>query len=95
MMTGIHPYENRMFTHREVARIMGFPDDWYILPLRGERQLPFTWGKGILVQCGRWIASWVQAALDGNPSDHKGEQIGEREWLHDSTHAYRHLSPER
>lgn len=95
MMTGIHPYENRMFTHREVARIMGFPDDWVIKPIRTEKNLSFGWGKGILVQCGEWIGSWVQAALDGNPGDYQGEPMGEREWLHDSTYAYRPLSMER
>lgn len=95
MMTGIHPHEDRMFTHREVARIMGFPDDWRIYPNRSERQLAFNWGKGILVQCGRWIGEWVQNALDGNPSDYVGDELGERERVFQFTHAHRHLSSER
>jgi site-specific DNA-cytosine methylase len=95
MMTGIHPFEDRMFTHREVARIMGFPDDWRIYPNRHHNQLAFNWGKGILVQCGRWIGSWVQAALDGEPSDCTGDEIGEREHLFQYTHMHRHLSHER
>lgn len=95
MMTGIHPFENRMFTHREVARIMGFPDDWVIKPIRGERNLSFGWGKGILVQCGQWIGNWVQNALDGNPGEYRGELMGDREWLNDSTYAYKPLSSER
>jgi len=95
MMTGIHPYEDRMFTHREVARIMGFPDDWRIYPNRGHNQLSFNWGKGILVQCGRWIGGWVQNALDGNPSDYVGDELGEREYVMNFTHAHKHLSKEK
>jgi site-specific DNA-cytosine methylase len=95
MLTGVHPHENRMFTHREVARIMGFPDDWKILPNKADRHLASYWGKGITTQCGRWIGGWIIRALDGEPSGYMGEQLGEREWVHQSTHNHRHLSTER
>ncbi len=95
MLTGIHPYEDRMFTHREVARIMGFPDDWRILPNRGHNQLAFNWGKGILTQCGKWIGGWIQHALDGEPSDHVGTELGEREYVMNFTNAHKHLSREK
>src|SRR5690606_41667924 len=30
----LHPTLPRTFTHREIARILGFPDDWLIEPLK-------------------------------------------------------------
>lgn len=77
----IHPYENRMITHREAARMMGFPDNWKILPLRSQSNLRNTWGKGITVQCGKWIGTQVKNALDGNPGEEHGRPDGEREWF--------------
>lgn len=82
----LHPTEDRMITHREAARTLGFPDDWYIKPLRGVSGLQMTWGKGITVDCGRWIADWVRRALDDNPGTYRGVQIGDREWDIDVTH---------
>jgi site-specific DNA-cytosine methylase len=90
----IHPNENRTLTHREVARIMGFPDDWRIKPLRSVSGLRMTWGKGILVDCGEWIGTWIKRALDGEPGAH-GDLIGDREWVHNSTEAYRSVCAER
>jgi site-specific DNA-cytosine methylase len=80
----MHPLEARGLSHREAARIMGFPDDWRILPLRRVGGLAATWGKGITVQCGEWIGSMAQRALDGNPGDFRGVQRGDREWFIDS-----------
>jgi site-specific DNA-cytosine methylase len=76
----LHPWLDRTITHREAARVMGFPDDWRILPLRTERVgLAATWGKGVSVQCGRWIGDWVRRALDGDPGAIVGGEVGERE----------------
>jgi site-specific DNA-cytosine methylase len=77
----MHPWEARTITHREAARVMGFPDDWRILPLRGNAGLRATWGKGVSVQCGRWIGEQTIRALDGQPGSIVGEPIGDREWL--------------
>jgi site-specific DNA-cytosine methylase len=77
----LHPWEPRTITHREAARVMGFPDDWRILPLRTQANLRATWGKGITVQCGRWIGDWCRMALDGSPGKVSGVEIGERERL--------------
>lgn len=85
----IHPWLNRMITHREAARILGFPDNWNILPLRGTAGLHLTWGKGISVQCGRWIGSWIHAALDGAPGTYRGKSLGDREWDIDVTHSWK------
>lgn len=85
----IHPWLNRTLTHREVTRIMGFPDDWRILPLRGTTGLSLTWGKGITVHCGRWVGRWIKAALDGEPGSYTGQLIGEREYDIDVTNDWK------
>lgn len=82
----LHPTEDRVITHREAARLLGFPDDWIIAPLRDVSGLQMTWGKGITVDCGRWIGRWVHAALDERPGSLRGVQIGDREWDIDLTH---------
>jgi site-specific DNA-cytosine methylase len=81
----LHPWEPRTITHREAARVMGFPDDWRILPLRNQSNLRATWGKGISVQCGRWIGEWSRSSLDGSPGGNGGVEIGDREWLVEKT----------
>lgn len=81
--SAVHPTQPRTFTHREVARVMGFPDTWLIEPLRDVRGAAAFWGKGITVQAGEWIGTQVRRALDGDPDPYLGELIGEREWLID------------
>lgn len=77
----MHPTQNRTITHREAARVMGFPDDWKIAPIKHYSGLPLTWGKGITVQCGKWIGHQVINALDGYPGSDSGIEIGDREFL--------------
>jgi site-specific DNA-cytosine methylase len=89
LLLGVHWAERRTFTHREVARIIGFPDSWLIEPLRGTPGLFMTWGKGITVNCGRWIAEWARRALDGQPGVLSGEEIGVDERLIDVTNAWK------
>lgn len=89
MDTVIHPTRFRGLTHREVARVMGFPDDWRILPLRDFKGLPPTWGKGIPVDCGRWIGTWARRSIQGEPGGMTGEQIGDREFLIDVTNDFK------
>lgn len=79
----IHPWLPRMVTHREAARVMGFPDDWVLNPLRKQSGLGATHGKGITVICGKWIATWARQALDGSPGTITGEPVGDREWFID------------
>lgn len=87
----VHPTLDRTVTHREVARILGFPDDWRILPLRGVSGLNMTWGKGITVDCGRWVGGWIKHALDGEPGSYVGKPVGEREFDIDCTNDYAKL----
>lgn len=88
----IHWQERRMFTHREVARILGFPDEWLIDPIRNVSGLFMTWGKGITVHCGRWIAEWARASLDGAPGSVSGVEVGDREFTIDTTNAWKTIS---
>jgi len=88
----IHPWLNRLITHREAARILGFPDDWQILPLRGVSGLQLTWGKGISVACGRWIGTWISRALSGEPGSFAGVPVGDREFNIDVTNAWKHAT---
>jgi DNA (cytosine-5)-methyltransferase 1 len=77
----LHPWEPRTITHREAARVMGFPDDWLIKPLESQSNLRATWGKGISTQCGRWIGEQVARALDGQHGSITGQSVGDREWF--------------
>lgn len=85
----VHPWLPRTLTHREIARILGFPDDWLIEPLKGIPGLGMTWGKGITVDCGRWIGRWIQQAINGEPGTYTGEIIGDRETVIDVTHDWK------
>lgn len=64
---GLHPTRPRYFTHREIARMMGFPDDWLIEPLRQEKTLTAGWGKGVSVHPGRWVSHWAKESIEGRP----------------------------
>ena len=89
LLNGVHWAQPRTFTHREAARILGFPDDWLIEPLRDVSGLMMTWGKGITVDCGRWIATWASRALDGEPGFYVGEQTSDREFVIDVTNDWK------
>jgi DNA (cytosine-5)-methyltransferase 1 len=89
----LHYEEERLLTHREVARIQGFPDDWRIEPLQRSSGLQLTWGKGIPVDCGKWIGKWIKRSIEGDPGDDRGIEIGERERLIDITHHYKTVRP--
>lgn len=100
----VHPTADRLITHREAARIQGFPDDWMIFPVRDAPDVGPGWGKGVPVQAGRWIARWARAALEGSPGSMTGiplsaynkklsERYGEyeNETIVDTTYDFRRL----
>lgn len=91
----VHPMEPRCLNLREVYRIQGFPDNWFIEPaatLAGTFNKAASWpGKGIPVQAGHWLATWVQRALDGEPGPYQGEVVGRRERIIDITHDWKRL----
>lgn len=77
----LHPTEPRFFTHREAARIQGFPDYWRLYPVRDVKHVHRTHGKGIPVDAGRWLGYWIKKALDGEPGTMIGQPVGDRETL--------------
>jgi site-specific DNA-cytosine methylase len=88
-----HPTQPRMYTHREILRIQGFPDTWRIGELRNTRPLVAFWGKGIPVQAGYWLGEQVRNALLGQPGDFRGYELGEREHVVNMSYAYRGQVP--
>lgn len=84
----IHPSEARTLTVREVSRIMGFPDAWTLQQCKSIRESSAWFGKGITVQCGRWVGEWIRRALEGRPGSFSGESYGDREYIIDVTDTY-------
>lgn len=84
-----HPALPRFITHREAARIQGFPDDWIAQPAVEASNGARWWGKGVPVESGRWIATWARRALEGSPGAWKGEIVGDRERLLDVSDDWR------
>lgn len=63
----VHPVLPRTLTHREIARLTGFPDEWRCAPYAEKRGNGQWWGKGICVEAGRWIAEAAHDTLNGTP----------------------------
>lgn len=91
----IHPNELRTFTHREAARIQGFPDDWRLYGIRDVKRSPATYGKGVPVDAARWLAYWMKMALDGTPGTQRGEPVRGYDdvTVHNSTRNYELSTP--
>jgi site-specific DNA-cytosine methylase len=86
----VHPELPRTFTHREVARILGFPDSWSCDPAIAARSMGAKWwGKGIPVESGRWIATAARESIEGRPGVETGTEVGDREYVIDLTHDWK------
>jgi site-specific DNA-cytosine methylase len=85
----VHPCLLRTFTHREAARIQGFPDDWRIETARYDATLAAVWGKGVPVDAGRWITYWARESLFGRPGSLIGESRDGQERVVDITHTWK------
>lgn len=96
VLTGAGPNQafnvmaSRMLTHRECARIMGFPDWWRIEPWKDVPGAGSYWGKQTSVHPARWICYWVNQSLQGNPGSVTGEPHGEG-YLVNITHDWKRL----
>ncbi|QBZ72729.1 methyltransferase [Gordonia phage GodonK] len=88
----VHYAEDRLLTHRECFRLQGFPDTWTLWPAREYKKLSACPGKGVPVDAGRWLGTWVHAAFMGTPGTILGEEIGDRERKVDITNAYKHTA---
>jgi len=79
--TAVHPTLPRTLTHREIARLTGFPDEWQCAPYEEKLNNGAWWGKGITVEAGSWIAKAAFDAISGKPQAYQGKQIKEREFV--------------
>jgi site-specific DNA-cytosine methylase len=84
-----HYTEPRILTQREVARLMGFPDNWLIEPNQKYKYLNSGWGKGVTVDVGRYFGTWLAKSINGEPGSVMGNLIGERERLINYTQHFR------
>lgn len=57
----IHPNGERPMSVRDLARIMGFDDEWAVLGPDPIAQL----GKGLCVHVGRWLGHLIKHAING------------------------------
>ena len=73
-MYSVHPTEDRVLAYRELARIMGYPDEFRIdlEAVRGEK-LDAIWGKNVSVLVGEWVGKQTMAHLGG---DVEGRETG-------------------
>jgi site-specific DNA-cytosine methylase len=76
----IHPTKPRCMTYRELATLMGYPKEWSLKMAPDHKTGPAWLGKGVTTHCGKWCAKWVARALNGQPGDMIGEEIGDREF---------------
>ena len=79
----VHPTLPRTLTHREIARLSGYPDEWSCDPYIQKKAHSRFWGKGICVEAGKWIATAAYDAISGSAQQYQGELIGDREFLID------------
>jgi len=94
-LTGyIHPWRDRTFTYREVARIMGFPDAWNVDTYTQSGHGP-VFGKAVTVQCGVWLGGWAKRAIEGDPGKWSGKPTGERETTINTTSDHKAVYNER
>lgn len=83
---GLFPVRGRdrhLITHREIARLMGFPDAWLLgtapRGLQG-RFLGAYWDVSTSVAPARWVMQWVRRALDGAPGPLRGDLDLSEDW---------------
>lgn len=87
----VHWSEPRFLTIREITRLMGYPDEWrWPEEVSSVNVASALVGKCCPVDSGRWISEAVADALEGQPQfDPERIEIGEREFLHNSSLDYR------
>ncbi len=74
MDRAVHPIFPRLFTYREGARFMGFPDSWSLRPIVEGRNGSWL-GKAIPVPSGRWISTAAANMIEGNPGEYAGVPV--------------------
>jgi site-specific DNA-cytosine methylase len=87
-----HP-DGRFITHREAARIMGFPDSWLVGEAASQRNLGAYWGKGTSVSPAKWLMTWVRHSLEGDPGSLVGTLLPTGDRLIDVSMHHKRLRP--
>jgi site-specific DNA-cytosine methylase len=60
----VHPLLSRTLTHREIARLVGFPDTWQLDAVINAPQQHATYGKGVCPPVAAWLAAQLRRALE-------------------------------
>lgn len=84
----VHWSEDRTLTMREMARLMGLPDDWRLDYASAGRVYEHL-GMNVPVQSWAWLAGWVQACLSDRPGAWSGEPQDDGSRVIDVTHDYK------
>jgi site-specific DNA-cytosine methylase len=97
VITGAGPYmlwhrDDRHMTHRETARLMGFPDAWVVGTAVSDKQLHMHWGKGTSVHPAFWVTTWLRQSLDGQPGTMTGELLDDGSRLIDVSNDWRDVA---
>jgi hypothetical protein len=82
----------RMLTHRECARIMGFPDWWRIQTWKDVPGAGSYWGKQTSVHPAAWISFWAHQALLGQPGSMRGDPGPNGSTVVNLTHAWKRVA---
>lgn len=95
VLTGAGPsqwfnaYANRMPTHRECARIMGYPDWWQIEPMKDVSGLGAYWGKQTSVHPAYWICQYAKSSILGQPGSLRGLEAADGSHVINVTHNWK------
>jgi site-specific DNA-cytosine methylase len=95
VLTGAGPQQwfnalaQRMPTHRECARLMGYPDWWRIEPMQNVRSLGAYWGKQTSVHPATWICKWAASSMTGQPGSIQGDRLPDGSRLINVTHDWK------
>ena len=75
--------DDHPLTHREIARLMGFPDAYRLgTAKRGLRDthLGAHWERTTSIHPARWVMGWVHRSLNGHPGPPQGDLDVSEDW---------------
>lgn len=75
--------DHHMLTHREIARLMGFPDAYRLGTARrgmNGAHLSAHWESTTSIHPARWVMGWVHQGMDGHPGPLQGDLDVSEDW---------------
>jgi hypothetical protein len=72
--------DGHVITHREIARLMGFPDSWRLGTAPRGKILGAYWEQTTSIHPARWLMEWVHSCLDGATGPLTGEVDLTEDW---------------